>query len=50
MTVYGSATVLGAVKDARLQLAPLRGASGILDRPGAQGRSEGVGTEGVPTF
>ena len=44
------ATVLGAVKDGRLRLPPLRGAFGILDRPCAPCPAKAVGTKGVPTI
>jgi len=44
------ATVLGAVKDARLRLPPLRGAFGIFDRPCAPLPPEDVGTGSVPTI
>lgn len=41
--------MLGTVKDGRLRLPPLRGASGILDRPCAPLPPEGVGTGSVPS-
>lgn len=44
-----SATVLRAVKDARLRLPPLRGGYAIPDRPCAPQPREGVGTKDAPT-
>ena len=42
--------MLETIKDGRLQLPPLRGAFGILDRPCAPCPAKGVGTEGVPPY